>query len=95
MATPNKCEEFEPGDVTIFVMTSGNCRRASPLRTQELCKLLTTLLPFADDPDALALFPLVDIFPEVESLYVTDNAWNGDEFTTGEGTIQVRRSKLG
>jgi len=70
MATPNKCEEFEPGDVTIFVMTS-------------------------DDPDALALFPLVDIFPEVESLYVTDNAWNGDEFTTGEGTIQVRRSKLG
>mmetsp|Transcript_9306 Transcript_9306/g.17755 ORF Transcript_9306/g.17755 Transcript_9306/m.17755 type:complete len:228 (+) Transcript_9306:271-954(+) len=64
MATPNKCEEFEPGDVTIFVMTS-------------------------DDPDALALFPLVDIFPEVESLYVTDNAWNGDEFTTGEGTIQL------
>lgn len=63
-ATPNKCQELEPGDITIFLLNS-------------------------DILDTFVFFPLVDIYPEVGSLYVTDNAWTGKEFLKEEGTVQV------
>lgn len=45
----------------------------------------------SDDPDIIALFPLVDVYPEVDALYITDNPWNGTHLLTTESTIQVCR----
>lgn len=51
---------------------------------------LSRRVDLADDPDYLAFFALVDIFPEVGSLYMTDNAWTGTDFASEEGTLKVR-----
>ena len=44
----------------------------------------------SDNPDIIALFPLVDIYPNVTALYITDNAWNGTHLAKTEATIEVR-----
>jgi hypothetical protein len=45
----------------------------------------------SDEPDQVAFVPLVDIPDNVGSLYLTDNAYLGDDkLATNEGTIEVR-----
>jgi endonuclease I len=45
----------------------------------------------SDEPDRVVFFPLVDIPDNVGSLYLTDNAYLGDDkLATNEGTIEVR-----
>jgi hypothetical protein len=44
----------------------------------------------SDEPDQVIFFPLVDIPDTVGSLYLTDNAYLGEELATNEGTIEVR-----
>ena len=65
---PNKCQELEPGDIVVFLLTS-------------------------DDPDGLAFFPLVDISPDVQSLYLTDKPWDGEQLVENgdESTLEVSK----
>jgi endonuclease I len=44
----------------------------------------------SDEPDQVIFFPLAGIPEIVGSLYLTDNAWDGEKLTTAEGTIEVR-----
>jgi endonuclease I len=45
----------------------------------------------SDEPDQVIFFPLVEIPATVGSLYLTDNAYLGDDkLATNEGTIEVR-----
>ena len=42
------------------------------------------------DPDQMTFFALASIVPDIEFLYVTDNAWTGTELLDTEGTYRVR-----
>ena len=65
---------------------------ATPNKCQELeAGDIAIFSVTSDDPDIIALFPLVDIYPEVDALYITDNPWNGTHLLTTESTIQVCR----
>lgn len=50
---------------------------------------ITITLLNSDTPSALAMFALRDIDATVGSIFVTDNAWTGNDFTTEEGTLEV------
>jgi endonuclease I len=67
----------------------------SPTATPNACTDLVpgdvSILIFNSDPvDQIVLFPVVDLPASIGSLYVTDKAWNGTDFCTNEGVIEVR-----
>ena len=43
----------------------------------------------SDDPDQIIFYTLAPIDPDIEYLYVTDNAWNGNDFVETEGVMRV------
>ena len=47
----------------------------------------------SDDPDEFALYSLANLDPDVEFLYVTDNAWTGTRFLDTEGTYRVSEKR--
>lgn len=51
---------------------------------------LPIFLMNSDAPDTLVFFALTDISADVESIFVTDNAWDGTELVNTEGTMQVQ-----
>jgi hypothetical protein len=47
----------------------------------------------SDNPDQLAFFALTTISPEVDTIFVTDQAWNGTAFMGNEeGTMAVSKA---
>jgi hypothetical protein len=48
----------------------------------------------SDEPNQVVFFALMDIPATVGSLYLTDNAYLGEELATNEGTIKVRHNFL-
>jgi endonuclease I len=71
----------------------------SPTATPNACTDLdpgdVSILIFNSDPvDQVVLFPVVDLPASIGSLYVTDKAWNGTDFCTNEGVIEVRSTIL-
>ena len=42
----------------------------------------------SDNPDAVVMVAMVDL-PEDATLFMTDNAWTGTQFTSNEGVIKV------
>lgn len=71
----------------------------APTATPNACSSLKggdamVFLVNSDEPDQVIFFPLVKISDAVGSLYMTDNAYLGDELglATNEGTIEVRRN---
>ena len=66
---------------------------SSPTATPNACTSLRAgdlpVFLFDSDPDQMIFFSLANIDPDVEYLYVTDNAWNGVDFVETEGTYRV------
>jgi endonuclease I len=67
----------------------------SPTATPNACSSMKpgdamVFLMNSDEPDQVIFFPLAEIPETVGSLYLTDNAWDGEKLTTTEGTIEVR-----
>ena len=47
----------------------------------------------SDNPDQLAFFALTTVSPEVDTIFVTDQAWNGTSFMGNEeGTMAVSKA---
>jgi endonuclease I len=71
----------------------------SPTATPNACSSIKpgdamVFLMNSDEPDQVIFFPLSEIPETVGSLYLTDNAWDGERLTTTEGTIEVRLNVL-
>jgi endonuclease I len=69
----------------------------SPTTTPNACSSIQagdvmTFLQNSDEPDQVVFFPLEDIPDTVGSLFMTDNAWLGEGFSTLEGTVEVSQS---
>jgi len=43
----------------------------------------------SNDDDQIVLFPVSQILEEVGSIFVTDQAWDGEQFVGNEGTLEV------
>lgn len=80
-ASPTRLGDDETGDVG----TSGpdNCSQLSSDDVQVVSMS-------ADNPDTVVLVALVGL-PEGLDLYMTDNAWTGNDFATNEGTLKVSK----
>lgn len=70
----------------------------SPTATPNECSALSPgdvhVLIFNSDPvDQMVFFPVSDVAESVGSIFVTDQAWNGTDFVTDEGTLEVRSSQ--
>jgi hypothetical protein len=50
---------------------------------------VNTIIFNSDPLDQLVFFSLKDIPSAVGSLFVTDRPWDGENFVTGEGTLEV------
>lgn len=86
--TPNK---ITPGTVAYDV-----CQEPtnSPTAVPNACSTLRAgdapvFLVNSDDPDQIVFYSLASIDADVEYLYVTDNAWNGERFVETEGIMRV------
>ena len=71
----------------------------SPTATPNECSALSagdiSALIFNSDPiDQIVFFPVSDISESVGSIFVTDRAWNGTDFVTDEGTIEVSQTYI-
>ena len=70
-----------------------------PTATPNECSALSAgdinALIFNSDPiDQIVFFPVSDIAESIGSIYVTDQAWNGTDFVTDEGTIEVSQNSM-
>lgn len=77
-----------------FIYSKCTVPTSSPTATPNECSSLEAgdiplFLYNSDNPDQVVFFPLKDIPASVGSLFVTDNAWNGDEFLSDEGILEV------
>lgn len=89
-------DTIQPGTNT-YVNCLGSATN-SPTATPNACSSIRSgdlpiFLMNSDDPDQIVFFPLADIDPDIEYLYVTDNAWNGNDFINTEGVMRVSRGR--
>ena len=66
----------------------------SPTAVPNACSTLRAgdtpvFLVNSDDPDQIIFYTLANIDADIEYLYVTDNAWNGENFVETEGVLRV------
>jgi endonuclease I len=85
-----------PDTILEGTMTYSTCTEptnpptASPNECSALAPGDVQALIFNSDPlDQIVFFPVSDIPESVGSIFVTDRAWNGTDFVTDEGTIEV------
>lgn len=63
---------------------------ASPNECSSLSPGDVNVVIFNSDPvDQMVFFPVSDIHESVGGIFVTDKAWNGTDFVTDEGTLEV------
>jgi endonuclease I len=86
-----------PDTIAPGTNTFSNClsiATSSPTATPNACSTIRAGdIPFflmnSDDPDQIIFYTLADIDEDIEFLYVTDNAWNGERFVETEGVMRV------
>lgn len=97
---PQLVEVFWPGPADQILpesFTYSSCTEPTmePTATPNTCLEdleagdIPVFLVNSEDPDQIVFFPLIDIPESVGSLFITDNAWNGERFLTNEGTFEV------
>jgi endonuclease I len=87
-----------PDTILEGTMTYSTCTEPTnpPTASPNECSALSPgdvqALIFNSDPvDQIVFFPVSDIRESVGSIFVTDRAWNGTDFVTDEGTIEVSK----